>query len=184
MGGTTPLSSIHYPLGIVLIYCIGIPLLQSFMKHRKSPPIRLLIMAHNLYLAISSFCMAVFLFATILSYRQQSYSYKQILCALGHNEQRGTLSLLCYINYLFKIYELLDSVFLVLKHKSINFLHGYHHPATLVLCWTQLIDSTGIQWFVIFLNLCVHTVMYSYYFIVAAKWQMFAPILKYKIMVT
>ena len=184
--GHTPLSAIKYPMATVLIYCIGIPLLQSFMKGRKSPSINGIITIHNLFLALSSFCMAIFLFCTILSYSSPEYgqySYSQIFCALNHNQQKGTLSLLYYINYLLKYYELLDTVFLALKHKSINFLHGYHHPATLVLCWTQLIDSTGVQWVVIFLNLCVHSVMYTYYFVMSAKLTIFKPH-KWKMLVT
>merc|ERR1712228_1171959 len=186
MIGVTPMSSLICPLIIVCLYCAGIPSLEYFMRDRKSPPLRYLIIIHNLFLALSSFFMAIFLISTILSYASieyGQYTYSQIFCALNHNQQKGTLSFLYYINYLLKYYELMDTVFLVLKHKSVNFLHGYHHPATLVLCWTQLIDSTGVQWVVIFLNLCVHSVMYSYYFVMAAKLHMFKPH-KWKMLVT
>merc|ERR1739842_81539 len=91
---------------------------------------------------------------------------------MGHHQQIGTLQLIYYVNYLLKYYELLDTIFLALKHKPIGFLHGYHHPATLVLTWGQLVDSTGIQWVVILLNLLVHTVMYFYYAMAALKIRM------------
>jgi len=160
---TTPMSHIVWPISAVFLYCVGIPLLQRFMTGRKSPPLKWLLVLHNVFLCLTSGLLAILIVAVMVEYRQKGYDLYRIFCGLNFHEQRGLPTFLFYVNYLLKYYELLDSIFLVLKHKPVEFLHGYHHPATLVLTWTQLYDMTGIQWYVILLNLIVHTVMYFYY---------------------
>jgi hypothetical protein len=118
---------------------------------------------------MSSFVAYLMILQLLSIKEEKSYSDFTIFCGLSHHDQKGLLTLLYYVNHLLKYYELIDTIFLALKQRPLGFLHCYHHPATLVLTWGQLVDSTGVQWVVILLNLFVHTVMYTYYGLAAIK---------------
>jgi len=63
-----------------------------------------------------------------------------------------------------KYFELMDTVFLVLRGKKVIFLHWYHHITVLLYCahaWAMHI-SCGV-WFA-GMNYLVHSVMYAYFF--------------------
>jgi len=71
-----------------------------------------------------------------------------------------------FLLYVFsKPLELIDTMFLILKHKPISTLHWTHHLITMLYTWyaTQF-DPTFFLLFC-FLNYVVHSVMYGYYFI-------------------
>ncbi|KIJ17998.1 hypothetical protein PAXINDRAFT_167327 [Paxillus involutus ATCC 200175] len=77
------------------------------------------------------------------------------------------LELYMMLNYYFKYYEFIDTIFLALKKKPLSFLHVYHHSATAILAFVQLNGRATATWVPAFLNLGIHVLMYYYYFATA-----------------
>ncbi|KAL8698960.1 MAG: hypothetical protein Q9224_001618 [Gallowayella concinna] len=158
----TPLSTIQATATMLLTYYLVVFAGREFMKNR--PPFKLngLFMIHNLYLTVASAIMLALFIEQLLP----TVWRKGVFFAICDHRGGWTrqLVVLYYMNYLTKYIELIDTIFLVLKKKPLTFLHTYHHGATALLCYTQLIGLTAVSWVPITLNLLVHVVMYWYYF--------------------
>ena len=68
-----------------------------------------------------------------------------------------------------KFFELIDTVFLVLHKRPVIFLHWFHHITVLMYCWHSFAteQATGL-WFA-GMNYSVHSIMYTYYFLMLFK---------------
>merc|ERR1712146_502999 len=67
------------------------------------------------------------------------------------------------IFYLSKYYELLDTIFLVLRKKQLTVLHVYHHAVVVLICYYAVRDEIMMGWITVFQNAFVHSLMYAYY---------------------
>ncbi|ORY71397.1 GNS1/SUR4 family-domain-containing protein [Pseudomassariella vexata] len=160
--GKTPMSTLRETSIFIIVYYSIIFGGREWMRNREPFKLKTLFLIHNFYLtAISAILLALFveqLLPTVVR--------KGVFYAICNHDGGWTqpLVVVYYLNYLTKYLELLDTVFLFLKKKPLTFLHCYHHGATALLCYTQLIGSTAVSWVPITLNLTVHVVMYWYYF--------------------
>mmetsp|Transcript_25918 Transcript_25918/g.62513 ORF Transcript_25918/g.62513 Transcript_25918/m.62513 type:complete len:332 (-) Transcript_25918:91-1086(-) len=68
-----------------------------------------------------------------------------------------------------KIPELLDTAFLVLQQKRVIFLHWFHHCTVMLYCWHAYHNRVAPGLWFAAMNFVVHSVMYTYYFAMAAK---------------
>ncbi|KAL8872149.1 MAG: hypothetical protein Q9174_002171 [Haloplaca sp. 1 TL-2023] len=160
--GQTPISTLKATVTMLVSYYVLVLGGREFMKNRKPFKLNALFMIHNLYLTLASGIMLVLFIEQLVP----TVWRRGIFFAICDHRGGWTreLVVLYYMNYITKYVELIDTVFLVLKKKPLTFLHTYHHGATALLCYSQLIGLTAVSWVPITLNLLVHVVMYWYYF--------------------
>ena len=81
-----------------------------------------------------------------------------------------------YMFAISKVYELGDTVFIVLRKQQLIFLHWYHHITVLIYVWYSYTDHTATgRWFMV-MNYTVHSFMYSYYTLRAMRIRVPKPI--------
>ncbi|KAF2269493.1 elongation of fatty acids protein 3 [Lojkania enalia] len=160
--GQTPLSTLKACTAVLLSYYVIIFGGRELMRDRAARQLSFLFKLHNFYLTAISFVLLVLFLEQLIP----TIARHGLFFAICNHDGGWTdkLVILYYLNYLTKFLELLDTCFLFLKKKPLTFLHTYHHGATALLCYTQLIGNTAVSWVPIVLNLMVHVVMYWYYF--------------------
>ncbi|KAG4103386.1 GNS1/SUR4 membrane protein [Neocallimastix lanati (nom. inval.)] len=136
--------------------------IQAIMRKFNVKPLQLkwLFFVHNCILTVVSAALLTG-FAYNLFPIMRKHGILYAMCNVGSYTQQ--MELLYYLNYLVKWWELIDTLFLVLKRKKLGFLHVYHHSFTMVLCYVELVGRVSVAWVVITINLAIHVVMYYYY---------------------
>ncbi|KAH8687404.1 ELO family [Tricladium varicosporioides] len=161
VSGKTPMSTLTETVAMIVLYIVVIFGGREFMRNRQPYQLNGLFKAHNFMLTAVSGVLLLLFAEQLLPTLWRQGVYENIC---GDSGWTQPLVVLYYLNYLTKYVELIDTVFLMVKKKPLTFLHCYHHPATALLCYTQLVGHTSVSWVPITLNLTVHVVMYWYYF--------------------
>ncbi|KAF4711665.1 hypothetical protein FOZ62_001367, partial [Perkinsus olseni] len=167
---------------VVACYLIAIPVGQRIMKNRPAFNLKKPLALWNLFLAIFSFIGVTRTVPLLLGgiwYNGPLYFVcRNASASYGTGPAGLWISLFMYSKY----FELIDTAFLVLRKRNVNFLHWFHHATVLLYCWHAgaYEQPTGI--FFATMNYMVHSIMYFYYFLSSVghkpKWGLTVTILQ------
>ena len=158
----------YYSILIAILYVVIVVLLKKWIKIRGKPyDLRVSLILWNIALAIYSTlgvirCLPQFIH--ILTTKGMLASY-----CLADYFWDPRLQVWYWTFHMSKVFELMDTMFIVLRGGKLNHLHWIHHTLTLCLCWygSGYMMST-IQWS-INMNFFVHSLMYSHYALTALR---------------
>lgn len=170
-----PMNSIYWPLGVGLFYimtCLG-----HRLAYGNSPSetvawkyIKPFLPYHNIFLSLISAVMFFGCGFAAIQKTSEEGSLHWIFCEAGEADT-GVLSFWCYIYYLSKYYELLDTWLQLLrgKYPPHYLLHAYHHSVVLIMCWLWLEYRVSLRFVALLFNVFVHIVMYYYFYLKCIK---------------
>eukprot|EP00388_Colpodella_angusta_P046216 GDKK01068614.1.p1 GENE.GDKK01068614.1~~GDKK01068614.1.p1 ORF type:complete len:316 (-),score=71.31 GDKK01068614.1:618-1565(-) len=160
-----------------VFYVVAIFAGIKYMKNREPFVLNGLLAYWNLFLAVFSLWGSLnvlpFMFHSIFTVDETA-----LLCSPGSvifGKGQVSLAVACFVYS--KIFELFDTVLLVLRKKPVNFLHWFHHFTVLAYTWDAYSNDQGSGMLFIGMNYTVHAVMYFYYYLAAIgkrpKWDKF-----------
>ncbi|KAG2115566.1 GNS1/SUR4 membrane protein [Suillus cothurnatus] len=162
--GVSPFSTWPVVSTVIVSYLVFIFTAREVMKDLPSFKLQTLFKFHNALLSAGSLVLLLLITEEVVSVWMNVGTYDSV-CAPSSWTDR--LELYYIVNYYFKYYEFLDTLFLVLKKKPLTFLHVFHHSSTALLAFVQLNGKLSPSWTVVSINLLVHVVMYYYYYATA-----------------
>jgi len=163
----TPLSALQWPICLCAIYVTTVYALYLYKKDRNPSNVNVFVAIHNFILVVMSASMCLGVLYAIFELVSKGATTFDLICDEDLKMAKGPVFFWCYMFYLSKYYEFVDTIFIVLKKKELTFLHLYHHCLIVFLTWIGMNTLTTNQWVGVFLNTFVHVCMYYYYFLAA-----------------
>jgi len=167
----------EYKIPLALSALAYLPLVfvgQKLMKTKQPYNFSLILAAWNFLLGAGSALAGYYVISTLFHrIIETNFSISEITCDKLCYIQHASTSRWVFFFNLSKVFEFVDTWFLILRKKPIVFLHYYHHIATFLYCWYANQNMRGVNcggWWFAAMNLFVHSVMYTYYGLMSLTW--------------
>lgn len=152
-----------------IVYVFAIFTTQYMMKNRTRFELKWPLAFWSGFLAVFSVAGAIRTLPELIKVLQTEGWYSS-MCNPSYFRSDPT-SFWAFMFVVSKVYELGDTLFIVLTKKPLIFLHWYHHISVMVYVWYSYTDHTAPgRWFMV-MNYIVHSFMYTYYMLRAMKIQ-------------
>jgi len=148
-------------MGIMMYFWI-ILIGERFMKYRKPFVLKRLLFFHNSFLTLISVMIFLGLMRNVVElYALHGFHY--IWRDYTWSLQNTELQLWCYIFYVSKYYELLDTVFLIARKKPVRLVQKWHHASVLLLFWSYNNSRMIVHYYLAIVNSFVHIFVYGFF---------------------
>lgn len=159
------MDSLSPTLSICTFYALFVYFGPRIMKNRKPFNIKNILIGYNLF----AFLASGYLFSEFLAAGWGGdYSFGCQPVDYSNNPKALRMVRACWLCYLSKIMDLMDTVFFILRKKNnqVTVLHVFHHFSMPINCWfgTKFVPG-GFGTFGPMVNTFIHFVMYFYYFL-------------------
>lgn len=105
--------------------------------------------------------------APVVIKQTRAHGFKDGVCTDTYIEVSAAANLFRFFFVAAKLFEMGDTVWLVLRKKPVMLLHHYHHLTVMLYCWhiayAKFSDEGGDGSYFATMNSFVHWVMYGYY---------------------
>jgi len=165
--------SYELPIVSVTLYLLMVFLGPKIMKNfsGESKIWGTLLPYWNLSLSIASLIMFVGIAPYCVAYFLE-FGFLEFLCLPDGALYKGPQMFFIYLFAMSKYVELIDTFFLVVRKRDVEFLHYFHHTTVLLYTWFCMVTLPGGVGYVFgTVNTAVHTLMYFYYFLSSIKRQ-------------
>ena len=159
----TPFSSLEFVVASSIGYLLMVRFFKLNNKHEKLT--KFLLGVHNFVLCIASIIMFGATLGYVLRemYGSKAVGFFTMFCDANRTYLQSPLYFWTYIFYLSKVYEWIDTVFILVQGKQPAFLHVYHHLLTFWVAWVGLEVETTYAFCALLINCFIHSIMYFYY---------------------
>lgn len=149
----------NWPLVAIPLYLLAIVYGKNMMRDRKPVSCKNLLFLWNASLAAFSIIGVIRMFANV-SHQIMRHGFTDSVCV---NRPDNVTALWVYLFTMSKFAELGDTLFLVIRKRTVMFLHWYHHCTVLAYTWFAFTHDASTGKYFILMNYFVHSLMYTYF---------------------